>query len=167
LLPVVSGCCLQEAEWVENICTSLCILTIIMSIIVGKHLCCRTAALHPPQPPKHFATAINISSLHTCSARQLGVLQLEVTLYAASSSGSDPHRKQASYNIFNNSRPCAENMCGDASLCVCLIPVPGAVLTKTSNFTPFAPNGFNGIFKGASMVFFAYLVSHQDGIRIS
>jgi hypothetical protein len=32
------------------------------------------------------------------------------------------------------------------------------VLTKTSNLTPFAPHGFNGIFRGASMVFFAYLV---------
>lgn len=37
----------------------------------------------------------------------------------------------------------------------------GAVLTNTSNFQPFAPNGFKGIFKGASVVFFAYLVSWQ------
>ena len=35
----------------------------------------------------------------------------------------------------------------------------GGVLTNTDNFKPFAPFGFNGIFKGASVVFFAYLVS--------
>lgn len=51
-----------------------------------------------------------------------------------------------------------ENIC--TSLCIFTIImciIVGAVLTRTSNFTPFAPNGFNGIFRGASMVFFAYL----------
>jgi len=27
---------IREAEWLENICTSLCVLSIVMSIIVGK-----------------------------------------------------------------------------------------------------------------------------------
>ena len=51
-------------------------------------------------------------------------------------------------------RPC----CWPLSLLLLLLLLSGAVLTKTSNLTPFAPFGFNGIFKGASMVFFAYLV---------
>lgn len=51
-----------------------------------------------------------------------------------------------------------ENVC--TSIClisIFLSIIVGAVLTKTSNLTPFAPFGFNGIFRGASMVFFAYL----------
>jgi hypothetical protein len=27
---------LQEAEWLENVCTSICLVTIFMSIIVGE-----------------------------------------------------------------------------------------------------------------------------------
>jgi hypothetical protein len=27
----------QEAEWVQNCCTSLCLISIIMSIITGVH----------------------------------------------------------------------------------------------------------------------------------
>lgn len=57
----------QEAEWVQNCCTGLCLITIIMSIIVG------------------------------------------------------------------------------------------AIYSKPSNWTPFAPMGFDGMFRGASVVFFAYL----------
>lgn len=58
--------CLQEAEWVENICTSVCILTIIMSIIVGKQVCC-TAALHSPPPPTIATTVaiIHTTTIHT------------------------------------------------------------------------------------------------------
>jgi amino acid transporter len=50
-------------------------------------------------------------------------------------------------------------MCGCSTVAtqLCLSTFAGAVLTKTSNLTPFAPFGFNGIFRGASMVFFAYL----------
>lgn len=34
--PLFVGCLLlQQAEWVENICTGLCLVTIFMSIIVG------------------------------------------------------------------------------------------------------------------------------------
>jgi hypothetical protein len=34
----------------------------------------------------------------------------------------------------------------------------GAVYSNKENWKAFAPMGFNGIFRGASVVFFAYLV---------
>jgi hypothetical protein len=48
-----------------------------------------------------------------------------------------------------------------AALCCCtlLLPPSGAVYSKKENWADFAPMGFNGIFRGASVVFFAYLVS--------
>lgn len=47
--------------------------------------------------------------------------------------------------------------------CRALLPpyfpvLPGAVYSNKSNWADFAPMGFNGIFRGASVVFFAYLV---------
>eukprot|EP00878_Enallax_costatus_P009963 GHUV01010401.1.p1 GENE.GHUV01010401.1~~GHUV01010401.1.p1 ORF type:complete len:422 (+),score=60.12 GHUV01010401.1:2000-3265(+) len=35
--------------------------------------------------------------------------------------------------------------------------ITGAVYSQPSNWTPFAPGGFDGMFRGASVVFFAYL----------
>jgi hypothetical protein len=36
LLPPPPLLLLQEAEWLENVCTSICLVTIFMSIIVGE-----------------------------------------------------------------------------------------------------------------------------------
>ncbi len=40
---------------------------------------------------------------------------------------------------------------------IVLFLVTGAFYVKPENWTPFAPNGFNGIFMGAFIIFFAYI----------
>ena len=40
---------------------------------------------------------------------------------------------------------------------IALLVVVGAFYVKPENWTPFAPNGINGIFSGAFMIFFAYI----------
>ena len=42
-------------------------------------------------------------------------------------------------------------------LVIGFVIVAGSFYTSTSNFTPFAPAGFNGIFAGAATSFFAYV----------
>jgi hypothetical protein len=32
-------CWLQQAAWLENVCTSICLISIFLSIIVGEWLC--------------------------------------------------------------------------------------------------------------------------------
>jgi hypothetical protein len=44
---------------------------------------------------------------------------------------------------------------------VALHVAAGAVYSNKENWKDFAPMGFNGIFRGASVVFFAYLVRHH------
>ena len=38
-----------------------------------------------------------------------------------------------------------------------LFVLAGAFFIKPENWTPFAPNGFEGIFMGAFIIFFAYI----------
>lgn len=40
---------------------------------------------------------------------------------------------------------------------IVLFLVTGAFYVKPENWTPFAPNGFSGIFMGAFIIFFAYI----------
>lgn len=50
--------------------------------------------------------------------------------------------------------------------CTLLLPASGAVYSNKDNWTNFAPMGFNGIFRGASVVFFAYLVSQLQVVAV-
>ncbi len=40
---------------------------------------------------------------------------------------------------------------------IALFIVAGAFFVKPDNWTPFAPNGVEGIFAGAFLIFFAYI----------
>lgn len=65
---------------------------------------------------------------------------------------ADRHSSRQRSSVLNVSPQCESHEIMWIVLCHA-----GAVLTNTANLTPFAPFGFNGIFRGASMVFFAYL----------
>jgi hypothetical protein len=48
---------------------------------------------------------------------------------------------------------------------VVLCAPAGAVYSNKENWKDFAPMGFDGIFRGASVVFFAYLVRPMPGCK--
>lgn len=40
---------------------------------------------------------------------------------------------------------------------IALFVLAGAFFVRPENWTPFAPNGFSGVFMGAFIIFFAYI----------
>ena len=42
---------------------------------------------------------------------------------------------------------------------IALFVLAGAFYVRPENWTPFAPNGFEGVFMGAFIIFFAYILN--------
>ena len=61
------------------------------------------------------------------------------------------------YIGINETRRMSNMMVGFKLVVIVLVIVVGFFYVNTSNWTPFAPNGFSGIMRGVSAVFFAYI----------
>jgi len=132
----------QQAEWVQNACTTVCLITIVMSIITGG---------------LGLVVVIKNWVLGCLGAWVLGCVVAR-GIFRQHQDGSHPG-------------PCHHSLDEQQHALHCAIPPPsqqtphhtcihctqGFIYTDKSNWKPFAPFGFDGMFRGASVVFFAYL----------
>jgi APA family basic amino acid/polyamine antiporter len=61
------------------------------------------------------------------------------------------------YLGIKESRTSSNLMVGFKLIVICLVIIIGFFYVNPANWTPFAPNGFGGVMKGVSAVFFAYI----------
>jgi hypothetical protein len=140
----------QEAEWVQNVCTSLCLISIIMSIITGEAAAATAAA------------AADATAISTVTSQCIALCVLYPCVDSGVFIAQGPAAIGSHCSQQCNLQHAQQHVAASLRCHTFVPPATGAVYSNKDNWTNFAPMGFNGIFRGASVVFFAYLVRELE-----